>query len=70
MAATAAGTMIGITSMFMMQNKSKQQLREQKFKRIKERKNRFIQDKMINEFLIDQDEIAQAEKEKGEEYAI
>jgi len=25
---------------------------------------------MINEFLIDQDEIAQAEKEKGEEYAI
>jgi len=25
---------------------------------------------MINEFLLDQNEISQAEKEKGEEYAI
>ena len=25
---------------------------------------------MINEFLIDQNEVSQAEKEKGEEYAI
>jgi len=70
MAATAAGTMIGISTMFMMQNKSKLQVREQKLRKIKERKNRLIQNKMINEFLVDQNEISQAEKEKGEEYAI
>ena len=60
MGATIAGTMIGISTMFAlqgMQKDPKTKQRELKLQRLKEKKNKYMQNKMIQEFLNDKEEI-------------
>lgn len=54
--ATMAGTMIGVSTMFAlqgMQKDPKTKQRELKLQRLKEKKSKYMQNKMIEEFLND-----------------
>ena len=58
--AAVAGTMIGISTMFALQgwqNDKKSRQREAKLQKLKERKERYLQNKLIEEFLNDGDEV-------------
>ena len=48
--AAAAGTIVGIGAMFMAQSHEKSTLKNQKIARIKERKKKYLEKKMIEDF--------------------
>lgn len=51
--AAAAGTFLGVSAMLIMQNQDKKQIENAKLERIKERKRRYIEKKMMRDFVID-----------------
>ena len=51
--AAAAATFLGVSAMLIMQNQDKKQIENAKLERIKERKRRYIEKKMMRDFVID-----------------
>ena len=49
--AAGAGTLFGIGAMFMAQNHEKQTLKDQKIARIKDRKKKYLEKKMYEDFM-------------------
>ena len=49
--AAGAGTLVGIEAMFMAQNHEKQTLKDQKIARIKDRKKKYLEKKMYEDFM-------------------
>jgi ATP phosphoribosyltransferase len=51
--AAAAGTILGVSAMLLMQNQDKKQMEKEKLEKLKERKRRYIEKKMLKDFLMD-----------------
>ena len=58
--AAAAGTFLGVSAMLIMQNQDKKQIQNAKLDRLKDRKRRYIEKKMMRDFVLDAKQNAMA----------